>query len=54
MKDHLENLNKEIYPEINNYLTYWSEDARALTMDTLRQFKVGVGGEKFANDNGQL
>jgi hypothetical protein len=45
-------MDKEIYPEIIEYLTGTeNEDQRWLKKDTLQAFRVGIGKEKFRNDN---
>lgn len=42
---------KEIYPDINNYLTTMEEpDYRGIRKDVLEFYRVGVGKEKFRND----
>lgn len=49
------NLDKEIYPEIVEYLTgRESDEQRWLNKETLDYYKVGIGKERFRNDNNQL
>ena len=50
--DYCQNLNKEIYPLVNDYLTGQGEESRGLKLETLEHFKVGVGAEMFYNDEG--
>ena len=46
---------KEIYPEINTYLTSLEKsEYRGIRKDVLEFFRVGVGKEKFRNDQEQL
>lgn len=48
-------MTKDIYPEINQYLTSLEEpEYRGINKETLEIFKVGVGKEKFRNDQDQL
>jgi len=48
-------LEKDIYPDINRYLTTLEEpEFRGIRKETLLAFKVGVGKEKFRNDQEQL
>lgn len=48
---HIVQLKKEVYPEINKYLTSLdTPECRGIKKETLEAFKVGVGREKFRND----
>lgn len=48
----VDNLDQGIYADALGYLTGQGEDQRGLKMKTLRQFKVGLGKEKFTDDEG--
>ena len=42
---------KDIYPEINEYLTGTStQEQRHLKKEVLEIYRIGVGKEKFRND----
>ena len=44
-----------LYPEINRYLTTTEEPSfRGISKQVLEVYKVGVGKEKFRNDQDQL
>jgi len=45
-----QNLQQNIYSEIVNYLT----DERGLSSKVLAKYKVGVGRERFADDEGHM
>ena len=48
----VDNLDKGIYADALGYLTGQGEDQRCLKMETLSQFNVGLGKEKFTDDDG--
>lgn len=51
MKEHIDSLNKGIYPTAIEYLTDKTKpDSRHLKLETLQKFKVGVGKENFLNE----
>lgn len=44
-------MSKNIYPEINSYLSDVSDkESRCIKKEVLQDYKVGVGSEKFRND----
>ena len=48
-------MHKDIYPDLNEYLTGTSlPEHRFITKKVLEVFRVGVGNQKFRNDNDQL
>lgn len=48
-------MKKDIYPGINNYLTTLEEpEFRGIKKEVLEKYRVGVGKEKFRNDQEQL
>jgi len=48
-------MKKEIYPEINRYLTSLEEPSfRGIHKSVLEKYRIGVGKEKFRNDSDQL
>lgn len=51
----MENLQKEIYPEVNEYLCgTQNSEQRHIKLSTLEVFKVGIGMEPFRNEEGAL
>ena len=54
MSNHIENLKHNIYPEALKYLTdKTDEKTRHIDKETLETFKVGLGKEKFFDDENQ-
>jgi hypothetical protein len=48
-------MKKEIYPEINRFLTTLEEPSfRGISKEVLEVYRIGVGKEKFRNDSEQL
>jgi len=48
-------MKKDIYPDINKYLTSNEEpEFRQIKKEVLETYRVGVGKEKFRNDQEQL
>lgn len=47
MDKNCQNLKHDIYPTATQYLT----EERGLTLDTLKTFRVGVGSERFRDDD---
>ena len=47
-----DNLDKNVYPDALEYLTGSGEDQRGLSVETLKKYNVGLGTEKFTNDEG--
>lgn len=47
-----DNLEKGIYEEALAYLTGSGEDQRGLSLKTLSKYNVGLGTEKFTNEDG--
>jgi hypothetical protein len=46
------NMKKEIYPEINRFLTSLEEPSfRGINKAVLEVYRIGVGKEKFRNDS---
>lgn len=51
MKELLDNLKHEIYPESTEYLTGTTDsNQRHLSMETLQKFRVGLGSERFYDE----
>ena len=51
MKSHIDSLSHELFPKVNDYLSGTkTSDQRFITSDTLKKFKVGVGTEKFFDE----
>lgn len=51
MMNHIDNLENEIYPETIKYLTDLNDPkARQLSLETLQKFKVGIGQERFYDE----
>ena len=48
----LQSFIKEIYPKINEYLTGTAPTQRGLSREVLSKYKVGVGRERFTDENG--
>lgn len=54
MKELMDNLKHDIYPEAAEYLTGTeSKQQRHLNEETLRKFRVGVGSERFYDETTQ-
>lgn len=47
-----DNLQNGIYEEALEYLTGEGEDQRGLSLATLKKYNVGLGSEKFTNEDG--
>ena len=47
-----ENLQLNVYTDALTYLTGKGQDQRGLSLQTLEKYNVGLGSEKFTNDNG--
>lgn len=47
-----DNLDKGIYEDALKYLTGPGEDQRGLSLETLKKYKVGLGSEKFTDQDG--
>ena len=46
------NMKKEIYPDINRFLTTLEEPSfRGISKAVLEVYRIGVGKEKFRNDS---
>ena len=43
-----------IYEEALQYLTSSGEDERGINASILEKYRVGLGSEKFANDDGHI
>ena len=55
MKAHVDNLQHDLYPEITQYLTGIVDPKdRFLDIETLKKFKVGVGEEKFYDEDDEV
>jgi hypothetical protein len=50
MKQLADNLSNDIYPEVNKYLV----EERFLSLQTLKKFNVGIGSEKFYNQDDEV
>lgn len=50
MKQHIDSLDPSIYKSSVEYLTGTKDDQRYLKMETLKLFKVGLGQEKFFDE----
>lgn len=48
------NFDNEIYPDINAFLTGSSPSQRGLSSAVLQKYKVGVGRERFTDENGHM
>ena len=48
----IDNLEKGIYEDALRYLTGNGEHERGLSLETLKKFKVGLGSERFTNEDG--
>jgi len=48
----IDNLEQGIYEDALKYLTGDGEDQRGLSLETLKRFNVGLGSEKFNDDEG--
>ena len=50
MRRLVDNLNNEIYPEVNSFLTGKDPEHRHLAMDVLSKFHVGAGEQNFLDE----
>ena len=52
MKQHMDNVKHNIYPQVNKYLTGNTDvnEHRFLKTETLTKFRVGVSEDKFFDD----
>lgn len=54
MKTHIDHLKHGLYPEALEYLTdTTSSDSRHIRLETLEKFKIGLGQEKFLDEETQ-
>ena len=51
-KQLMDNLEKGIYEDALRYLTGSGEGERGLSLQTLKKFNVGLGSERFTNEDG--